>query len=101
MFPLMRAPVEKLTEPREWPGGATIPWYCINRDPFEVMPADEIEIVPNLLTRSIPLAKADIGKANASSAKITTRLISSSQNLSWCCLFLSLVIPPEYRTAGV
>jgi hypothetical protein len=39
------------------------------------MPAFEIEIVPPLLTRSIPLAQAAIGNTNANSAKTNTRLI--------------------------
>src|SRR6266850_640826 len=42
------------------------------------MPPADIEIVPNLLTRSIPSAHAAIGNANASSARTNTRLICIS-----------------------
>jgi hypothetical protein len=47
MLPLVKAPVENLTEPRECPEAATIPLNRISSDPVEVMPAFEIAILPN------------------------------------------------------
>jgi hypothetical protein len=69
--PLVIAPVVKLTEP--W----TPVWLpqLVSCEPFELMPAFEIAIVPNSFVISIPLAQAAIGNANASNAKTTTRLI--------------------------
>lgn len=90
--PLARAPVEKLTEPKECPLGAVMLMKLASCDPVElitdepIVPAPavpaipEIEMEPNWLVRSMPSAQAVIGTANASIAKITTRLITPPRN---------------------
>src|SRR5271165_4606023 len=75
IVPLVNAPVEKFTVPNEWPFGATTPLKLVSSEPFEVIPLFEMEIVPYLFVRSMPLAHAAIGNVNARSAKATTRLI--------------------------
>jgi hypothetical protein len=65
ILPVVRTPVEKLTEPRECPGAALTPLKLVSCDPIEVMPAFEIAILPNWFVRTIPSAKAVSGKASA------------------------------------
>src|ERR1700676_2843348 len=87
-LPVLKAPVVKLTEPREWPGAATKPLKVFSCEPFDTMPAFDIETVPNWLVRIIS-AQAAIGNANASNARTTTRLIliPSQIFLSFISLF--------------
>jgi len=73
--PLVRAPVLKLTVPRECPGGAVMPLKLFSYEPFEVIPALEIAMVPNSFVSVMPSAQAAIGNAKASNARTTTRLI--------------------------
>ena len=47
----------------------------VSSDPLVLIPESEIEIEPNWLVRVIVSAKAAIGKAKASNAKTSTRLI--------------------------
>src|SRR5260370_18399837 len=54
--PLVRAPVEKLTEPNEPP--VAKPPQLLSCDPTEEMPAVDIETYPTHFIRSIPLAHA-------------------------------------------
>jgi hypothetical protein len=65
--------------------GAVKPLKLVSSEPFELMPDVEMEMVPNWFVRSIPLAQAAIGMANASNAKAITRLI---------------VVPPKNFLAG-
>src|SRR4029077_21016325 len=78
MLPLVKAPVEKVTEPRECPLAAAIPLKLISSDCVEMMPAFEISIVPNRLVRLIPSAKAVRGKASASTIRINAAFICKS-----------------------
>jgi len=78
--PLISAPVEKLTEPRDFPFGAVMASKLVNSDPTELMTEPkpqqpEIEIEPNVFVRVIGLAQAAIGNVNASNARTTTRLM--------------------------
>src|SRR5271166_4019880 len=65
MLPLLRAPVEKLTEPKSWPGGAVIPLKPINSAPRDTIPALVTLTVPNLFVMPIPLAEAATGNSSA------------------------------------
>ena len=78
MLPLIKAPVEKVTEPRECPLVATIPLKLISSDCVEVMPAFEIAMLPNRLVRLIPSAKAAWGKASTSTMRINAAFICKS-----------------------
>src|SRR5208282_871042 len=82
--PLVKTPVQKLTEPRECPGGAEIPLNCRSCDPLDertdepIVPAPfvpnifEIAIVPASFTNVISSANAATGSARASNANTTT-----------------------------
>src|ERR1700722_5535305 len=52
-LPEMKAPVEKLTEPKSCPGGATMPSKLFSCDPLDVLPPRPIEIGPIWLVRLI------------------------------------------------
>jgi len=69
MVPLSKAPVANETEPRECPGAIPLNWLSF--EPFEVIPALEIEIVPKLLDRSTVFAQTAIGR----SATLTPRTV--------------------------
>ena len=71
LHPDRQTPVEKVTLPK-WP---VIPSHFVSCEPVSVIPDAEIEMDPNWLVISMVPAEAAIGRANASSAKITTRLI--------------------------
>jgi hypothetical protein len=78
MLPLINAPVEKLTEPRECPFAATIPLKLVSCEWTEVMPAFEIAMLPNRLVRVIPSAKAVSGKASANTIRSNAAFICES-----------------------
>jgi hypothetical protein len=82
--PLTRAPVEKLTVPRECPLGAVIPLKLVSCDWVEVTPEVETEMLPNWFVRTIPSAQAAIGNAIASNARTTTRLILNPSQILSC-----------------
>src|ERR1700674_5968619 len=71
MLPLIKAPVDKVTEQRECPLVATIPLKLISSDCVEAMPAFEIAMLPNRLVRLIPSAKAAGGKGRTRTMQIT------------------------------
>jgi len=78
MLPLVRAPVEKVTEPRLCPEGALIKKKLTNWDPLDTVPLAVMLTVPNLL-RISGSAQADMGNSSAQSASIPAiRLMVSS-----------------------
>src|SRR5258708_19459995 len=79
MLPWMRAPVEKLTEPRECPGGAVTPLNLISSDPRDTIPALVRLTEPNSLTKYTLSAKAAIGNSSVQRPSTTaTRFIIAS-----------------------
>jgi hypothetical protein len=71
--PATMAPVEKPTEPKDFPG--LMPLKDLNCDPLETIPVLATETVPKVLDRVIVSAQVAIGSANARTAKNNTRLI--------------------------
>src|ERR1035437_4405756 len=87
MLAPVKAPVEKLTEPRACPGRAVRPPNMFSWDPLDTIPALVMVTVPNWLVIAIPLAQAGIGNSSAHKPNTTAIrfILLSPQNLS--CLF--------------